>query len=273
MSDKLLTCPTCGETGFINLKAHHCKALAVRKTNDLAEPEALIPVKGGKCCTVQQQLSCQEVETAIMEQLHAVEFHRKASAIADLRAGVLFHLYRQLKGSDYSGFWTDCENTFAVNRATISRKMRLAVEWARKSGADESTILQLAQASNLEDTSIPAVQLAFDFIGDQTTTDLYRKYNLVKARGGDVTPRDASGKRLAAPRRTKEQIEADALAAGGGVWAAELRCIAHTGLNTGAEGTRLWDTLGDLDLEDLTNTINDLHLFMRGSVNRRRQRR
>ena len=133
-------------------------------------------------CTV-QHISRDEIESAIDTELAAGQLHRQRSAIADLRAGALFLCLKSQMGSGYSGFWKHCETRFTVNRATISRKMRLAVKWLAANGGNPKLITELAQAMELDPAKLKsapkAVQLAFDWIGDQTTTDLYRKYKLV----------------------------------------------------------------------------------------------
>lgn len=223
----------------------------------------LAPKRGSlMCSTVKQQLTCQQVESAIKEQLSAIEFHRKSSAIADLRAGVLFHVYKQLKGKTGETFWRDCESEFSVGRATISRKMRLAVIWAKASGASEDQIFQLTNAADLTDkSSSPAVQLAFDFIGDLTITELYRKHKLIDPapKGGNITPTDPeTGKRMAAPRRTKAELERDAFNLSFKLWWKDSQSVLNKALTEECEGDKLWDLLEDDKLEWLRGSLTEV---------------
>ncbi len=259
MSEKTLTCPKCGQGGFLNLKAHHCKAVAA------------IDGKAELVTSSDLKAIAKEVNDGWRD---TQALFRKAIERAVYYGSLLLEAKRLLPHGQF-GDWikTECPQ---IPERTTRQWMVLAQE----------AVKALPQ---IKDIDIPAHQLLIappDTLTDEQRTvqgdflallDGKTQKELLwgfkSPRGGDVTPRDASGKRLAAPRRTQAQIEADTLAAEGGVWAAELRRITTTGLNIGAEGQRLWDTLGDADLEDLTNTLNDLHMLMRGSVNRRRQRR
>lgn len=207
--------------------------------------------------------SPQALEVAIEVALQRSEEGRRICAIWDLRAGVLFQLYRQsltVAGRKYAGFWDRAEKRFSIHRATISRKMRLAAIWAKQQGADEATVMQLAQAADLTDESNRAVQLALDFIGDKTTTDLYREHKLVNygpEGGWRETKADGSPRNK---KRTKAQIERDTFEGG-----APIKCrhtIRVINLLLGLHGPQkepAWAMLDDGDLETLKTAAYDLY--------------
>lgn len=216
----------------------------------------------------------EQCEIEIEKSLLASETHRKQSAIWDLRTGVLFQIYRQALGikgrKTRVGFWERAEKRFGVSRQTISRKMRLAAIWAKKQGASEEQIRELAEAANLEDTSIPAVQLAFDWIGDKTTTDLYRENKLVYTEMGGYreTRKDGSPR---APRRTNMQIERENFEIAAQCANHKLRRALIDALTIrGPEGARSWDILNDAALEELKLAAYDLHQGCLASEGRRK---
>lgn len=173
------------------------------------EPAQLVSKKSVALCNT---LGAEDLESSILEALLQTENHRRQSAMWDLRAGVLFHLYREslkVNGRKYSGFWDRCEERFGVNRATISRKMRLALVWAKEQGADDAALQQLAAAADFEDQNNEAVQLAFDWIGDQTTSDLYRKYKLtnVGPQGGDTSKHPRKDRRSKVEMTEAQELE------------------------------------------------------------------
>jgi len=215
--EKLVTCPKCGTPNFsvAGLKRHKCdgkrRSLALTDTQAVElevceEPGPLLAKKSVH--QVNTFSTVAQIEQAIMTALADEKAHRRASALADLRSGVLFFLYKAslgVAGRKYTGFWEACETKFGVARGTISKKMRLAVTWAKENGASDEVIHQLATASKLTDPNNPAVVLALNWIGDRTTTDLYRDYGLVTygPKGGDLSAH-RSGK-----RRTKAMKEFD----------------------------------------------------------------
>jgi hypothetical protein len=185
-------------------------ALAVvKESQEFVEPPVL-----EMCCT-EQHISIDDIERGIAALLVEEESHRQKRAICAIRAGAGFYMLRkamEVSGRKYTGFWQHCETRFGVNRATISRKMRLAANWAAANGAKAELLSELAQAASLELTATTpkAVQLAFDWIGDLDLSDLYRREKLVNygPRGGDM------GNHV--PRRTNaaiRQAEAEARSA------------------------------------------------------------
>ena len=197
-----------------------------------------------------QHISRDEIESAIDTELAASEWHRQRSAIADLRAGALFLCLKSQMGSGYSGFWKHCETRFKVHRATVSRKMRLAVKWLAANGGNPKLITELAQAAELDPaklkTAPKAVQLAFDWIGGQTTTELYRKYKLV-----NYGPQN-TGKLLGDPkkgRHTGENIQLKKQAEAGGA-AATLGEFLDEFLNN-----KIYEQLTDADLQHLRERV------------------
>lgn len=259
MSEKTLTCPKCGQGGFLNLKAHHCKAVAT--IDGKAELVTSNDLKA-----IAKEINDGWRDTQAM--------FRKAIERAVYYGSLLIEVKNRLPHGQF-GSWIKAECPQIPERTTR--------QWMVL--ADEA-VKALPQ---IKDIDIPAHQLLiaapdtlteeqrtvqgdfFALLDGKTQKELL--WGFRAPRGGDVTPRDASGKRLAAPRRTQAQIEADTLAAEGGVWTVELHRLIVTGLNTGEEGKRLWDTLADPELDQLSTTLNDLLLLVRGSVNRRRQRR
>lgn len=210
----------------------------------------------------QQQISCHDLKKALHEELDAEAEYRRRSAIHALRAGVLFHLFRQSMGITQSNFWAECEREFRVDKSTVSKKMRLAVQWAKEKGATEEQIMALAQAAELSDSTNPALQLAFDFIGDQTTTDLYCKYGMVnppRPRGGMVTPRNPeTGALDRAPRRTLEEIaQADFDAAAMG-WIGRAKDLGLEAVGFNYKGAHYWDKASDDDLELIRGYLADI---------------
>jgi len=170
-------------------------------------PEDLDPPDMEMCCTM-QHISVEQIETEICRYLAAEEDHRQQRALCAMRAGALFYLLKQrlkVSGRKYTGFWEHCEQRFGVNRATISRKMRLVARWAAKNGASEELIAELASASQVGSSeAVPkAVQLAFDWIGGLDLSDLYRREKLV-----NYGPQN-TGKLLGDPnvkRHTRERM-------------------------------------------------------------------
>ena len=155
---------------------------------------------------------------------------------------------------------------------TIWRKMRLAVIWAKASGASEDQIYQLTNATDLSSTSTDAsVQLAFDFIGDKTITDLYRQHKLIDPtpRGGDMTPRGPDGKRLAAPRRTDAEIEQASFKLVSSLWWTDIQRNLNSALTEESNGAHPWDLLTDDQLEWLRGSVSDFDTGIRASQSRR----
>lgn len=218
-SETLVSCPKCGTSNFTpqGLKSHVCDgrnrslALTPEKAIELEVVEPTPLLHGKSVNQVYTFSGPEEIEQDIRVALADEEAHRRASAVADLRSGVLFFLYKAsmgVNGRKYTGFWEACEAKFGVSRMTISKKMRLAVTWAKENGASEEVIHQLAAASAL-DPQNSAVALALNWIGDRTTTDLYRDYGLITygPKGGDLSEH-RTGK-----RRTKAEKQFDDAAA------------------------------------------------------------
>ena len=227
-----------------------------------------------KSVTQCYELTVEQCEEAICKAMFLSEEHRKQSAFWDLRTGVLFQIYKQalnVAGRKYTGFWDKAEKRFGVGRATISKKMRLAAIWAKEQGASEEQIRQLAEAADLEDTSLPAIQMALDFIGDKTTTDLYREHKLV-ATGptGGYRPTKADGSPRA-DKRTDAEIKRDALEAQGRhLCSSTAHWIDKTMLLSGPEEERSWDLLDDARLEELKLKAYDFYQGILTSQNRRK---
>ena len=137
-----------------------------------------------KMCLPDKHISVEQLEAAIDQELAADEHHRQQRTMAAMRAGALFYCLKkamEVSGKKYTGFWEHCEKRFGVNRATVSRKMRLCANWAAKNGAKAELISELAEAATLEPSkdAPKAVQLAFEWIGDLDLSDLYRREKLV----------------------------------------------------------------------------------------------
>jgi hypothetical protein len=137
-----------------------------------------------------------ELETEIEGLLRDEEHYTQSAAFAALKCGALFIGYRNLleagprDAAGFTGFWEKATTRFNVGRATISRRMKLAVVWAKENGASPDLIAQLATASNDDaEANNQALQLAFKFVGSATTTELYRKHNIVN---GDKRPKPAA---------------------------------------------------------------------------------
>jgi hypothetical protein len=226
---------------------------------------------GAKSVYQVNTFSVEECETAIAHALAASEEHRRQSAIWDLRAGILLQIYRQslkVNGRKFTGFWARAEERFRVTRGTISKKMRLAAIWAKENGASPEQQRELAEAADLTDTSLPAVQLAFDWIGERTTTDLYREHGLVSygPQGGDLSAH-RTGK-----RRTKDEIVRDDFEA----CAPALCVVAQTSIDKllafkGPKGEPAVCLLDDAALERLTLAAHDLHAICVETRNRRKR--
>lgn len=143
------------------------------------EPEVL------KMCNTVLHISQEKVLTMLAEELRAEQFHNEKRSFHALRAGALFHVLKQQMGGGYSGFWKLCEDNFGVSKMTVSRKMRLFAAFAKKSGASEEQVLELAQAADF-DKDAPLGQLVMSFIGDDDVSELYRKHKITepKEKGG-----------------------------------------------------------------------------------------
>ncbi len=248
----------------------------------VAEPEELFPVakadfsKTNVLSTGGKQLSCHDIKKAIHDELDQEVYYRRQSAIHDLRAGVLFHIYRMSLGIGNTGFWSECEVEFKIGRSTVSKKMRLAAIWAKEAGASSEVLMQLAEAADLNDKDHPAVQLAFDFIGTNTITDLYRKYKLVSngPRGGVVTPVDPETGRLQrAARRTKAEIERMEFEIGAKAWIERMLDAGEKALSMEFDGARVWDLATDDQLESLRGYAQDIQAGIVASQGRRREAR
>lgn len=264
----IIDLPTEG-TGSNNAETTTPPTSAVARTADvfIPEPEQLLPARrpGKMIPTVGKQLTCQQIEEAIQVQLDAEYEHTKAQSVAALRAGILFHLYKQQSKEQGQEFYDKCGKRFGgISRGTISNKMRIAVIWAKEKGADEATVLMLASACDLNDKSNTAVQLAFDFVGSDTITDLYRKHGILesKTRGGLVTPTDADGRLIRADRRTQAQIDYDAWKIAADARNARLKADIDTALASemhSPEGPlHCWQLLDDVKLKALREAVDDL---------------
>jgi hypothetical protein len=126
------------------------------------------------------------IETEIEGLLRDEEHYTQSAAFAALRCGALFIGYRNLleagprDAAGFTGFWEKAMARFGVGRATISRRMKLAVVWAKENDAAPDIIARLAYAAEVDDPQQnPALQLAFKFVGTATTTELYRKHNIL----------------------------------------------------------------------------------------------
>ena len=256
--DQAIEAPTKTETP-------QTQALAIVEPTPLARystPDREDYSNGSGLLHVQQQISCHDLKKALHEELDAEAEYRRRSAIHALRAGVLFHLFRQSMGITQSNFWAECEREFRVDKSTVSRKMRLAVQWAKEKGATEEQIMALAQAAELGDSTNPALQLAFDFIGELTTTDLYRKYGMVnppRPRGGVVTPRNPdTGALERAPRRTLEEIAQADFDSQAVAWIGRAIELGQQGVAVAYKGAHMWDTATDDDLEMIRGYLADI---------------
>lgn len=137
----------------------------------------------------------EQLETAIEGLLNREQEHNRSGAICALRCGALFHVYkRQLEAmaAQQRGqvdFYVRAVERFNVSRGTINRRMRLVVLWAKENRLSEGVIAQLADTTE-QDTpeESEVLQMAFDFVGESNTTDLYRKYKLL---GSDTPKRKA----------------------------------------------------------------------------------
>jgi hypothetical protein len=179
-------------------------AIAVRETPHQVE------VPHGKSDLVRANYTgIERLETAIDELLTQERLFNQKGAICALRCGALFHVYKkQLEkiATEQHGqvdFWGRAQDRFHVGRGTISRRMRLVVLWAKENRMGEDVIAELASTAETDKPETSDVlQMAFDFVGEQNTTDLYRKYKLL---GGDK-PAKKSGK----PQLTiAKEVEAD----------------------------------------------------------------
>ena len=198
------------------------------------------------CCTV-QHISKAELEAAIERELAAEEMHRKYRSICALRAGALFYLLKRTMGAGYTNFWAHCEKRFAVNRATISRKMRLVSKWAATMGASEDQIAELASASDLSD-ALPSVQLAFTWTEGLDLSDLYRREKLINYGPKGAPPGTDKGH-----RRTKQAIELEHTRAESAVWFDSVKSLLLEG-QTNAR----WLGLERPALDELSLLLKDL---------------
>ena len=180
-------------------------AVAVRET-----PHTITVARDNSDLAHANYSNVERLETAIDDLLKQEKLYNQSGAICALKCGALFHVYkRQLEkiAADQHGqvdFWGRAQERFFVNKSTISRRMRLVVLWAKENRLSENVIAQLASTAETDKPETNEVlQLAFDFVGEQNTTDLYRKYKLL---GGDKPQRKGGGK----PQLTIEkEVEAD----------------------------------------------------------------
>jgi hypothetical protein len=173
--------------------------------------------------------------------------HRKYRSICALRAGALFYLLKRTMGAGYTNFWAHCEKRFAVNRATISRKMRLVSKWAATMGASEDQIAELASASDLSD-ALPSVQLAFTWTEGLDLSDLYRREKLINYGPKGAPPGTDKGH-----RRTKQVIELEHTRAESAVWFESVKSLLLEG-QTNAR----WLGLERPALDELSLLLKDL---------------
>jgi hypothetical protein len=243
------------------------------------DPDPIFPVtkrdysNGLIFTTVVQQLSCHDIEKAIEDEDRQEENHRQKASIHALRSGLLYHVLRMKMGIGHTDFWNHCATRFQKGKMTIWRKMRLAGEWMKEMKATSDQVLQLAQAPDLSDTKNDAVQLAFNFVGDMTTTDLYRKYKLISSgpKGGDNTPRDAEGKQIRKGRRTKEELAREDFETAAMAWGIKAREVGEKGVGIEFQGAHLWDRLDDEDLETFRGYFSDIKDGIVASQARRRK--
>ena len=124
--------------------------------------------------TVGEHFSCRDLEKAYKEFAAQEKRHRELAAICALQAGIAAHVHRCLSPISASQWWESAELNFGESKSSVSTKMRLAVKMAQEKGASPEALLALAQAADLSDRTNPSLQLAFDFIGTDSLTDLYR---------------------------------------------------------------------------------------------------
>jgi hypothetical protein len=179
-------------------------ALAVRET-----PHALTVSHGTGTNSALTFSGLEQLENAIQGLLERENIYNRSGALCALRCGALFHVYKrqmeQIAANQHgqADFWGRAQQRFQVGRATISRRMRLVVLWAKETRMGEEVIAELASTAETDKPETSDVlQMAFDFVGEQNTTDLYRKYKLL---GGDK-PAKKGGK----PQLTiSKEVEAD----------------------------------------------------------------
>ena len=190
----------------------------------------------------------ERIETLCEQQLEAADFYRKKQAVHELQSGVLFHMLRSLRHQQQNEFWSYVEKRFGYHRTTIARKMRLALRWAKQTGATDAQVLELAQACKIESPkgAPVGVQLAFEWIGDLATTDLMRREKII-----NYGPQN-TGKLLGDPkkgRHTGENIQLKKQAEAGGA-AATLGEFLDEFLNN-----KIYEQLADADLQHLRERV------------------
>lgn len=123
------------------------------------------------------------LEAAIESMLGTEQDHYRAGALCALRCGALFHEYRKALESGpkdargNSHFWNRASERFGVNRATVSRRMHLAEIWAKKTGDFEASLERLAEGTDLN-----SLASARAFVGEASTSELYRSFGIIAQR-------------------------------------------------------------------------------------------
>lgn len=276
-TEPLFDCPKCGRTNFTakGLKAHACKG-----------PNA-ITIKA-------PALKSGRDSKAVAKQLDALITDAESGLRRIVTAGLFIVEITQDLPHGQFGPWIEAHLPNR-NRATVFRWKALALNVMEACGLKVALCdfsKPLHEVIALPASKVPKDakevrakmdeliegktyrQLFFEFKQAEEREGEDGETEVVPSHGGDVTPRDATGKRLGKRKRTAKQMTAEAFEADSAAALLAINTAFDTLLAiTGPKGEKAWDTLGNDDLEALKLNAKDLYDATLATETRRKSKK
>lgn len=276
-SEPLFDCPKCGRTNFTakGLKAHACKSAKAI----VAKAPALKSGRDSK---------------AVAKQLDALISDAESGLRRIVTAGLFIVEITQDLPHGQFGPWIEAHLPHRTPR-TIFRWKGLALNVMESCGlkltqCQFSTPLHKVMA--LPAAKVPKDakevrekmdsliegktyrQLFFEFKQAEEQTDEDGETVVLPTHGGDVTPRDADGRRTGKRRRTIKEITAETFEADSAVALGAISAAFDSVMSiTGPKGEKAWDTLDHDELEALKLNAKDLYESVKATEDRRKSKK
>lgn len=277
-SEPLFDCPKCGRTNFTakGLKAHSCKPQALALT---IKAPALKSGRDSKAVAKQLDKLITDAESGLRRVITVGLF--------------IIEVTQDLPHGQF-GPWLQTHLPHR-SRPTVFRWKAIALNVMESCGLkvqqlDFSTPLHKVMA--LPAAKVPKEakearakmdeliagktyrQLFFEFKQAEERVGEDGETEVVPAHGGDVTPRDASGKRLSKRKRTVKEITADTFEADSAVALLSIsKDFDALFAITGPKGEKAWDTLSNDDLDALKLNAKDLYDACLATESRRKSKK
>lgn len=274
-TEPLFDCPKCGRTNFTakGLKAHACKPA---KTAIVTKAPALKSGRDSK---------------AVAKQLDALITDAESGLRRVITAGLFILEVTQDLPHGQFGPWLEAHLPNR-NRTTVWRWKSLALNVLEACGANVASCnisgTPAHQVLSLPAAKVPKAakelrekmdsliegktykQLFFDFKQAEERDGEDGETEVVATHGGDVTPRDADGKRTSKRRRTVKEITTETFESGSAVALLSLTTAFDAVFAiTGPKGEKAWDTLNHEELEALKLAAKDLYDAVKATEDRR----